>query len=381
MKILWTTKLTNETCHKTSEFEMSEELRKKGHDVTIIMAKKIGQNISENNKNIYLPTFDLIFFSGFIFGLIIFFYLPILSWKKKIDVIIIDEATVWLPFVITLKLLRFPLILDIRTLPIDKEKSTAFDIALHLSKYVVDGLTTITPELEKILKKKYNLQNKKIGIWTSGVSIKKFTKVSTINEKIKSLRDTNPFILMYHGTYSTTRGIENLIESLEKLEIDIRKKIMLIMIGLSPDEEKYLMYLCEKFSVQKQVKFFPKVEYDEIPSYISMSDVGVYPLPPDNIWWYVSAPLKTLEYLAMSKPVIVTNIPFHKRIFEKGECGVILDTNTPKELANAIKYMFENKEKLVTMGKNGKEIVEKYHTWEHEASNLERFLYSIFERK
>jgi len=58
MNILWITKLTDATCHKTSEFELSEELRKKGHDVTIIMAKKIGQNISDNNKNIYLPTLD-----------------------------------------------------------------------------------------------------------------------------------------------------------------------------------------------------------------------------------------------------------------------------------------------------------------------------------
>jgi glycosyltransferase involved in cell wall biosynthesis len=381
MNILWITKLTDETCHKTSEFEMSEELRKKGHNVTIIMAKKIGEKKSINNKIIYLPTFELTFISGFIFGLVIFFYSPIVSLKKKIDMVIIDAATVWIPFTLTLKLCQFPLILDIRTLPIDREKSIGFDITLHLSKYAVDGLTMITPELEEILKKKYNLKNKKIGNWASGVSLKKFAPVSTINEKIKFLRNLNFFILMYHGAYSTTRGIENLIKSLERLDIDLRKKIMLIIIGFSQDEEKYLTYLCEKLSVQNQVKFFPKVKYDEIPSYISMSDVGVYPLPPDNIWWHVSAPLKTLEYLAMGKPVIVTNIPFHKRIFEKGECGIILDTNTPQALANAIRYLFENKEKLVIMGKNGKEIVEKYHSWELEASNLERFLWSIIERK
>ena len=379
MNILWITKLTDDTVHKTSEIEMSEALKRRGHAVTIVMAKNIGEIKIRNNEIVYLPTANYKVISGLIFGLIIFIYLPFFCLKKKIEIIIIDEATVWLPFVLSLKLLRIPSILDVRTLPIDGKKSIAFDISLQLSKYFIDGLTTITPELEKILNNDYKLQNKMIGIWASGVSIKKFSDTSKINEKIISLRNSDVFILMYHGSYSTTRGIDNLIESLRYLDFDLRKKIMLVIIGFSLYDETYIRFLCEKFSVQEQVKFYPMVSYDEIPSYIALSDVGIYPLPPKDAWWYVSAPLKTLEYLSIGKPIIVTNIPFHKRIFEKGECGVILDTNTPKDLASAIRYLYENKEKLSNMGKKGREIVEKYYTWEHQALNLERFLQIITE--
>lgn len=377
MNILWITKFTDDTYHKTTEFEMSEELINRGHNVKIVMAKNIGENKSDNKKIIYIPTLNYPFLSGLIFGLFTIFYLPLFSWKQKIDIIIIDEATVWLPFTFTLRLWRFPLILDIRTLPIDRERAILFDIALFISKYFVDGLTTITPELEKILREKYNLKNKEICIWASGVSIKKFTNVKIINENVKSLRDSKLFILMYHGAYSTTRGIENLIKSLKTLDDDIKKNILLLIIGFSPEQKRKLTLLIEANAVHNQVKLLPKVDYNEISSYISICDVGIYPLPPDNLWWQVSAPLKTLEYLAMSKPIIVTNIPFHKRIFEKGECGVLLETNSSKDIANAITYLYQNKEKLASMGKNGREIVEKFYKWEIEAKKLEKFLQTV----
>jgi len=376
MNILLLTKLTDDLLHKTSEFEMSEELRKRGHVITIIMAKKIGEKKIKNDEFLYLPTINYPMFSGLLFGLIILLYLPIVARKKKIDAIIIDEATVWLPFTSTLKLFGFPLFLDVRTLPIDREKSIFFEITLDFCKYIVDGITTITPELEKILVDKYHLQNKKIGIWSSGVS-QRFINAGLINEKIKFSKESKLFILMYHGTYSITRGIENLIKSLGEIDADLRKKINLIIIGFSQDEIRFLMPLCGKLGVQELVKFLPKVRYEDIPSYIAESDVGVYPLPPEDIWWQVSAPLKTLEYLAMGKPVIVTNIPFHQRIFEKGECGVLLDSNSPKELANAIIYLYKNKDKLDSMGRKGMEIVEKYHSWKNEAINLEKFLETI----
>jgi glycosyltransferase involved in cell wall biosynthesis len=119
------------------------------------------------------------------------------------------------------------------------------------------------------------------------------------------------------------------------------------------------------------------VEYERIPEYIYLADVGVIPLPPDNIWWQSSAPLKTLEYLAMAKPIITTNIPFHQRIFEQGECGILLKESSPKIFANAITELYKNEKKRKRMGEKGKEIVEKYYTWDRKAMEVEKFLKNI----
>jgi len=377
MKILFITSITIEDLYKTSRLELSEGLKRRGHEVKLVMGKYRVRNELNDEGIFYLPMIGFGKLSTIVFGMFLFFYLPLLLSKQKADVIMIDGNAVWLPFLLTLKLFRTPLILDIRSVPVDKKKSMLFDITICLSNYLVNALTTITPELREVLRDRYRLERKKIGIWSSGVSIEKFSEKLTMNKNIASLRRFNEFILMYHGSYSPTRGIENLINSITKLEKSIRKKVRLLIIGISLQKKEDLLRLCEEMGVKEQVEFIPPVDYEEIHSYIALSDVGIIPLPPDNEWWRVSAPLKTLEYLAMEKPVIATSIPFHKRIFNRGECGVLLNANSPKALANAITYLCSNREKLDRMGKKGREIVENYYTWDDRALEIETFIKTV----
>ena len=377
MNILLVTNISNKDLFKTSRLELAKALRKRGHKVTTIMKKDIGERISAKKNLIYLPTIIQPILSGLLLGIILLFYTPIIARRKKIDIVIAVGASIWFPFALMLKPFNIPVVMDVRGFPIDRGKSISFDVFLHLSKNILVGYTTITPELKEILNKNYGIENKKIGCWSSGVSMKKFNNTPYPLKKINKLEFGKSFILMYHGSYSQTRGIENLFKSLGELKNDLRKKIKLIIIGMDSETSKYLLLLCEKNEIKDMAIFIPKIKYDLMPSYISICDVGIIPLPPENKWWQVSSPLKTLEYMAMEKPIIVTNIPAHQRIFAKGECGVLLDTNSPKALAEAITYLYTNRNKLDSMGKIGREIVEKYYTWESKALDVEKFLKNI----
>jgi len=374
MNIYWISKINNKTLHKTSRFEISEELRKRGHHINLITARNIGEKEINNENNFYVPTIPCKILSGFTFGLFILFCFPIMVRRKKIDFIFIDNGNVWLPFTLTLKFLNACLILDIRTLPIDQKKSALFDISLFFSKFLVNGFTTITPDLKNVLVKKYKIKNEIIGIWTSGVSSKFFIKSSMVKNKIKYFKDSRYFYLMYHGSYSPTRGIEELIWSITELEDTLKKKIKLLIIGIDQNKKRDLINLCFKLNINDNVEFIPPLDYDEMPFYIDLCDVGIIPLPPKNIWWWVSAPLKTLEYLARSKPIITTNIPFHCEIFDKGKCGLLLKSSDKKAFAEAITTLYKNKDELKIMGETGRNIVEKYYTWEKSALELEKFI-------
>jgi glycosyltransferase involved in cell wall biosynthesis len=76
----------------------------------------------------------------------------------------------------------------------------------------------------------------------------------------------------------------------------------------------------------------------------------------------------------MGKPIIATNIPFHQKIFNLCNCGILLNTNNPNEIAKAINLLYQSKEKLHDMGQKGREIVEKYYSWDSKAIELEEFL-------
>jgi len=378
MKICWITELTFNTRHKSSRFELSDALRNQGHEVILIIQRKISEKKIINNEIITLPIIFFPIISKFVYGLILFFYLPIFFRNKKIDVVIIDGIDVWLPFLISLKLLDIPLILDVRTTTIKRSlHSILLGTSLYLSKFLVNGLTTITPELKNILINKYKIKEKEIGVWTSGVSINKFQKNIIIPDSLKKIRKSKDFILMYHGAYAPYRGIENTIRSLNTIDYDLRKKIKLIFVGFDAKKIEKLKIFCNQFVYKEQILFISQVAYEKIPSYLSICDVGVIPLPPENEWCVESSPLKTLEYLAMCKPIIATNIPFHQRLFDKGNCGVLIENSKPESISAAIIYLYKNREKLDEMGKIGRKIVEKYYTWDKKALDLKEFINTV----
>lgn len=376
MNILWINKITDKDFHKTTQIELSKAMNRRGHSLTLVMAKSIGEKKPINNEIIYFPTCIGSSLSGLIYSLFIIFYAPYIVKKKKIDIIMIDGTSVLLPFTSILKIFNVPMIVDIRDLPEYTKKSVFSEVSLSFIKYIMDAVTIITPELEKIFIEKYGISNKKIGIWPSGVSKEIFIGSSIYdNKKVK--KDSDKFVLIHHGAYRTPRGLDNLILSLGELDDSLKKIIKLKIVGVPKEEQPDFLSLAEKINMKEQVEIIPKVNYESIPSYIQSSDVGVIPLPPDRKCWEVSVPLKTLEYLAMGKPIIATTIPFHKRIFEKGKCGVLIDNNSPKAISQAITYLFNNKEKLKHMGKTGQEIVKNHYTWDSIAFDLEKFVKTI----
>ena len=377
MNIYWITKINKKTFFKTSRTEVSKVLRERGHNVKLVIERNIGEKPTSDTNFVSLPTVPCRIVSRILFGLVLFFYFPIMIRKEKIDVMIVDATNIWLPFVIPLKFLKIPLVLDIRTLSTDKEKSIEtvyYDISFFLSKYIVNGLTTITPELKDILVKKYKIKKEMIGIWTSGASKEFISKPIDKKRNVAISIDSECIYLMYHGTYEITRGIETLIESIAEVENPLRKKIKLMIVGIDQTRGKYFNELSKTLNVHENIELIPPVDFQKIPSYIDVCNIGIIPLPLGYIWWHVCAPIKTLEYLARGKPIIATDIPFHRRIFNKGNCGLLLQKTNKKTLAEAIKKMYLEKDKLEKMGEKGREIVKRYYTWEKSALDLETFI-------
>ena len=302
--------------------------------------------------------------------------MPFVIRKKKIDIVIVDNSSLMSPFFLSWKLFNIPLLWDMRTITNNNKRSILKDISLYISKYVAVGYTTITQEAKDIIIKEYKLQDKKIGVWPSGIPKEFLLKKNNYkNDKLKEESDL--FILIYHGSYNPLRGIENLIRSLPEIPSTIREKIKLLLVGITGKKQEELIQLCEELKIRKNVEIISNVEFEKIPSYIQSADVGVIPLPPDIEWWRISVPLKTLEYLALEKPIIATNIPFHQKIFNIAEVGILLDTNSPIAIANAVTNLYKNREKLKEMGKRGKEIVEKYYTWDNIAIEFEDFIKTL----
>jgi glycosyltransferase involved in cell wall biosynthesis len=121
--------------------------------------------------------------------------------------------------------------------------------------------------MKQFLKQKYGLNSKKIGIWTSGVSLEHFRPATLPDRKKHELRAKlnlhNKFIIMYHGILTPNRGLQQVISALYLLP-DYLNDIIFLVIGDGP-ARSVLIEAVEQYNVHQNVKLMGSVSYEEIP--------------------------------------------------------------------------------------------------------------------
>ena len=238
-------------------------------------------------------------------------------------------------------------------------------------------MTIITDLMKKELCESYSINPDNVGVWTSGVSTTLFLPEAYAAESVdlkKRLGLCPRFVVFYHGGFSNNRG---LIETVESMRILKRANlpIALFLLGDGPIVDT-LKNLIQREALQDMVFIHRPVEYSEVPKYIEMSDVCITPLPC-HPYWRSQSPLKLLEYMAMGKTVIVTDIPAHRLIIGRAECGIYMSSIRPPEIARSILYVYHNKDRLQDWGRTGRKIVEEKYTWSKVAEDLENYMLSI----
>ena len=82
---------------------------------------------------------------------------------------------------------------------------------------------------------------------------------------------------------------------------------------------------------------------------------------------------KIYEYMTLGIPVLVASLPGCKQLVESMNCGLAVDPDNPKAIADAIRWFLEHPTEAAEMGKRGKEAVDNHYNWDHEASKLLKF--------
>lgn len=63
-------------------------------------------------------------------------------------------------------------------------------------------------------------------------------------------------------------------------------------------------------------------------------------------------------------PVICSNSDIWKKIIDNEKCGICVEPDNTKEIANAINYLLDNPDIAIQMGENGKNAVKERYNWQ-----------------
>jgi glycosyltransferase involved in cell wall biosynthesis len=267
------------------------------------------------------------------------------------------------------------IVLDVRTIPVESSgllglvSRAWFEVALRLPWF--DAITVITEGMLDLLDAEYHLRQRvPTAVWGSGFDEEIFLSTVDGSTMRQNLGLQASFVVMFHGTFSKTRGLEEAMQSLRLLRDRGVEDVVLVLIG-GGAAEAHLRRVAKELDIADQVCIKPPVAHTEIPRWIAAADLGLDPLP-DHPWWHYQSPLKVYEYLAMGKPVLATDIPCHRGI---SEAVILVPDNAPSTLADSILRMkdlpAQERHRLGEIAQQDS----RHHTWAVKAKVLTDFIY------
>jgi glycosyltransferase involved in cell wall biosynthesis len=171
-------------------------------------------------------------------------------------------------------------------------------------------------------------------------------------------------VLLYQGALNKDRGIEYLIESMTVL-----KDHFVLYIAGSGDIVTNLHALVSRYNVADHVRFFGRLDPDVLREVTSQAYIGFSVERNTCSNYYYALPNKLFDYIQARIPVIVSNLPEMRKIVEKYNVGLVLDTSSTSAIIDAVMSLYNNPTKYYSL-KNNCNIAAKDLCWEKEQSKL-----------
>ncbi len=141
-------------------------------------------------------------------------------------------------------------------------------------------------------------------------------------------------ILIYVGNFKKYKGPQVALEAFSQIARDF-PQTYLLMIGDGP-ERASLEELAERSGVREKVIFTGYVRNEEIPKWLSASDIFVLSSFREAFG------LSALESMACGVPVVVSEVGGLKEFVVPGESGLFADPNNPKSFAEGFKRLLSD---------------------------------------
>ena len=291
---------------------------------------------------------------------------------KKGDIIYIRSHFAAFPISLLIKIKRIPVIQEVNgpyedlfiAWPLTNKFRSFFKWLMLTQLKWSDGIIVVTPQLKDWLYKE--IGKREIYIVPNGANTDIFNPNAINNYKIPK-----PYIVFF-GSLAAWQGIDTLLVAANSSEWP--EELKLVIMGDGIERTKI-----EKAAEQNpKIIYLGKISYKNVPGVITNSISGLSPKNNkggrSNTGLY---PLKLFETLACGVPIIVTDFPGQASLVRRYRCGLVIMPDDPKALVDAISYLFYNSSKRKIMGKRGREIIEREHSWDKRAEDTDKILLQI----
>ncbi|HPP10808.1 MAG TPA: glycosyltransferase family 4 protein [Defluviitoga tunisiensis] len=229
-----------------------------------------------------------------------------------------------------------------------------------------DLIMSVLPNYGEYLKD--NGFNKEFVYIPNGVDLGDMQKTEVLSEDIKKQIPDDKFIVAYTGTIGIANALEYLVEAGKMLKN--YKDILILIVGEGGEKER----LKELAKGYDNIIFLPAIPKRQVQSLLSLVDVCYLGWRNKRLYKYGISPNKIFDYMYSGKP-IVNSINSSKDLVAMANCGLSVEAENPKTVAEAILKLYDmDSEERKKLGENGKKYVIENHSHEKLAKKLDGVL-------
>lgn len=203
-----------------------------------------------------------------------------------------------------------------------------------------------------------------IEVIYNGADLQQFSFDIKMRDNLRKKLGISPdcVVLIFVGNVIREKGVGELMEAFLALERQI-EKLDLLIVGDGPALGG-LISKAEKAGVFKRVHIVGRRPHDEIPGWLSASDILILPS------WSEGHPTIVVEAMACSRAVIASSVGGIPETIESGESGILVEKGNIRALMQAIIQLACDSDKREKMGQLGRQIAEQRFSWIKNAEKI-----------
>jgi len=214
---------------------------------------------------------------------------------------------------------------------------------------------------------KMGIPEERIVITPNTVTLDKFLSFPIIDEIVQKYKDY--FIFTYVGDLGANRGIQYVISAFaDVLKVEPKARLLLVGESWGFDKNKLKNQVIET-NLEQFVFFTGWQDFSLFPTYLTASDVCLLPIPR-NPQTESGVSNKFFQYMAMGKPMIVSDCKPQKKIVEQENCGLVYKYDDTRELADCMIKLLKDEKLRNSLASNSKKAAIEKYNWKKTGKGL-----------
>jgi glycosyltransferase involved in cell wall biosynthesis len=232
--------------------------------------------------------------------------------------------------------------------------------------HAFDAVTTLAPEIATEI---YGARfPRPIRIVPIGVNLQRFAYLATARENLRANLHSDEFVFVYVGTLCASKGVEQLVDAFQKADLGERGRLWIAGDGELAEKLKSTV----RDRGLKNVEMLGRVAFEKIPELLSAADMAISHITRDSRF-FLQPPIKVLEYLATSIPVLASDVPGNRFYLESCPAALFYEPSGVEGLATGFRMALDEKERLADTREEARKTAATFD-WRRIASDMLEWL-------